>query len=144
MNSSSEKDTSIFAVHRFDVDGQIRYSSAVEEVHKDKFQQTAMEIIGCKHLDMFPFKHSGIEFAIWFDRDIDNQPELPLPSLVVGNLGIDERCILVFGNYIITRTNEKEEVVGIVPTDSDILKDYAFDRSHLAVALEKLGLFHRM
>ena len=144
MNSSSEKDTSIFAVHRLDVDGQISYTSTVEEVHKDNFQQTAMEIIGCKHLNMFPFKHSGINFAIWFDRDIDSKPELPLPSLVVGNLGSEPKCILVFGNYIITRANDKDDVFGIVPTDRDILKDYAFERSHLAAAVEKLGLFHRM
>ena len=87
-------DIDIFSVHRFDVDGQISYTSFVVTINKEDFQKRAMELIGCDHLEGFPFKHDGASYAVWFDKDIDSQPELPLPSLIVGEPGTDDKCIL--------------------------------------------------
>ena len=72
-----------------------------------------------------------------------DKPELPLPSLLVGELGVDETCILVYGDYIITRTDEEHDVIGIEPSDKEKLRDYTINRSQTAVLGVKLGLFRR-
>ena len=143
MDMFKKKDTDIFSVHRFDVDGQISYASSVVMINKKDFYRNALEAIGCKHLEGFPFKYKGASYAVWFDKDIDSQPELPLPSLIVGEPGTDEKCILIFGHYIITRINEYYEIIGLTDTEAATLHDFAMERSRMAAIGQGLGLFPR-
>ncbi len=143
MDQLKQKDLSILAVHKFNDPKGIGFKATVQKASKAEFLDESRGIIGCSTLAQFPFQHEGTNFMVWFDGEIADRPELPLPSLLVGELGVDETCILVFGDYIITRTNEDYDVIGIESTDEDKLRDYTINRSHTAVLGVQLGLFRR-
>ena len=143
MNQLEQKNISILAVHKFNDPKGIGFKATVQKGSMADFLEEAREIIGCNTLAQFPFQHEGTSFMVWFDGDIADRPELPLPSLLVGTIGVDETCILVFGDYIITRTNEEHDFIGIEPTDAEKLRDYTINRSHAAVLGVQMGLFRR-
>ena len=143
MNQLEQKDISILSVHKFTAPKGIGFKATVRRASLANFLEEARGIIGCSTLAQFPFQHEGTSFMVWFDGDIADRPELPLPSLLVGTIGVDETCILVFGDYIITRTDENHNVIGIEPTDEEKLRDYTINRSQTAVLGVKLGLFRR-
>ena len=143
MNQSEQKDISILSVHKFTDPKGLGFKATVQKASRGDFLEEAREIIGCSTLAQFPFQYKGTRFMVWFDGEIPDRPERPLPSLLVGELGVDETCILVFGDYIITRTDVEHDVVGIEPSDEENLREYTIVRSHTAVLGMKLGLFRR-
>ena len=143
MNQLEQKDISILAVHKFNDPKGIGFKATIRRASKTDFLEEARGIIGYNTIAQFPFQHEGTNFMVWFDGEIADRPELPLPSLLVGELDVDETCILVFGDYIITRTNEDYDVIGIESTDEEKLRDYTINRSQTAVLGVKLGLFRR-
>ena len=143
MNQLGQKDINILAVHKFDAPRGMGFKATVQKASKADFLNEALEIIDCSTLAQFPFQYKGTRFMVWFDGELADKPELPLPSLLVGELGVDETCILVYGDYIITRTDEEHDVIGIEPSDKEKLRDYTINRSQTAVLGVKLGLFRR-
>lgn len=143
MNQLEQKDISILAVHEFSDPKGIGFNATIQKASQTDFLEEAQKIIGCSTLAQFPFQYMGTRFMVWFDGELADRPELPVPSLLVGEPGIDETCILVYGDYIITRTDEEHDVIGIEPSDEENLKDYTINKSHMAVLGAKLGLFRR-
>ena len=143
MNHSEQKNISILSVHKFTDPKGLGFKATVQKASKGDFLEEAREIIGCSTLAQFPFQYKGTRFMVWFDGEIPDRPERPLPSLLVGELGVDETCILVYGDYIITRADEEHDVIGIEPSDGEKLRDYTINRSQTAVLGVKLGLFRR-
>ena len=143
MNQLGQNDINILAVHKFDDPRGMGFKATVQKASKADFLNEALEIIDCSTLAQFPFQYKGTRFMVWFDGELADKPELPLPSLLVGELGVDETCILVYGDYIITRTDEEHDVIGIEPSDGEKLRDHTINRSQTAVLGVKLGLFRR-
>ena len=100
-----------------------------EHILKDMY-----EIIGCSCVTCTPIEVNGKYFDVWSDD------EALLKSNPVPNLFIDDD-IVIFGNLLIAKSNEKGEMVGLDKGEPQLL--YAFTQIQYPKLLKWLRKIRR-
>ena len=119
-------DIDIFSVHRFDVDGQISYTSFVVTINKEDFQKRAMELIGC--------------FDAWFDEEFLFSGKPLVPTLLLGELKKDA-FDLICGSIIIAHSDEEGATCGITIEEANELASFMYENFLKINKASVMGLF---
>ena len=114
-------------------------TSGVKHITEGNFLQEAYNIIGCNLVDCRSFEYKDTIYDVWFDDEFLLKSGPIYPTLILGDLK-PNFFDLICGNFIIAKSNEDGETIGISTDEANMLILFMHENLHKLRKAIQMGL----